>query len=402
MDDMHKVYNYITSIKDPYHFISNISVEHRSNNPKRDYLFCNTAQGKHVPVSPERISNMLNKLLIQLEDNLAGERILVIGFAETATLLGSYVADNLSGVTYHLQTTREQSLLTKLGNTNQLIEFSEEHSHATQQLLYGNLKSIDDAGGYTYILFVEDEISTGKTILNFINEFRSIRSNVKYGVASICNWQSDKDKQIYKDNNIDTFCLISGKIKDVNATMGIKSIPIDNHVHGAGESFRDPVIKRMVYNTHREIFTSERCGRQVSKKYFDYYYKDTVNLYNEIATFLGKATNVLVIGTEEFMYIPFLLAKEISSDRCTVHTHSTSRSSIDITNGALKDKVWLHSAYDINRQTYIYNLKKYNKVIILSDTLADKETQDAFLKDLVNMLIIKGNRERDILYVNII
>lgn len=404
MDTLHDINRYISDIEDRTNFVHNISVEHRSNNPRRDYLFCNAVQGKHIPAKPKEISDMLDKMLDELEAKLAYNNILVIGFAETATSLGSYIADNLSGVKYHLQTTREQALLSSLGNNNQLIEFSEEHSHATQQLLYGNMADIDKAGGFDYVLFVEDEISTGKTILNFINEFKSIRDGIRYGVVSVCNWQSDKDRQTYKNNNIDTFALIRGKIKDVNANMGIDVSSIrreNNWGPDFGAVFDDIDIKRLVYDTGKNIFTTERCGRRVISSRYNYYYEDMLKLRKEVSGFIGNSSNVLVLGTEEFMYIPYLFARELSKQVSNVYTHATTRSSIDTTDAALKSKFWLHSAYEENRQTYVYNLKKYDKVIILSDSIAEQNVQDAFIRDITASLLVSGNNKTDIMYINI-
>ena len=60
------------------------------------------------------------------------ERIAIIGFAETATAIGNYVAAKLPNCVYEMQTTREELL-----GEEPIIEFFEEHSHAKQQLLYG-------------------------------------------------------------------------------------------------------------------------------------------------------------------------------------------------------------------------------------------------------------------------
>jgi len=81
------------------------------------------------------------------------------------------------------------------------IAFEEEHSHASSQKLLFNPKELPD---FDRILFIEDEITTGNTILNFVKEFEKIKPNTKYSVASILNWQNEKNTLIFKELGIDT------------------------------------------------------------------------------------------------------------------------------------------------------------------------------------------------------
>ena len=129
-----------------------MTVEHRSNNPKRDYLFCNKIQGKHIPVSPSLAFDIFDELAYIVDKKLKDKRVVVVGFAETATAIGGYMASHVESCVYHLQTSRENC-----SPSGRLIEFSEEHSHATEQYLYGELDAMPK---FDYILFVEDEIST--------------------------------------------------------------------------------------------------------------------------------------------------------------------------------------------------------------------------------------------------
>lgn len=188
-----------------------VGVCKRINNSKRDFLFVNKYQGKHYPQKPSNIFKMLDEFIENIKIN--DEKVLVIGFAETATAIGNYVSAKLPNCIYNMQTTRE-----KLENHKPIIEFREEHCHAPQQLLYGN---IDIFNNIHRVLFVEDEITTGKTIINFIKEINKINPSLKYAVASILNWQDKDSMNLYKENNIDTFYLIKGLIKDVNSKVDV-------------------------------------------------------------------------------------------------------------------------------------------------------------------------------------
>ena len=386
--------------------LSNImTVEHRSNNPKRDFLFCNKEQGKHIPVSPSEAFDMFDELAFSVEQALQGRKVVVVGFAETATAIGGYIADHLSSCVYYLQTTRENCAPMK-----SVIEFSEEHSHATEQYLYGAIESIPE---FDYILFVDDEISTGKTIINFIEAFKGIKGGIDFGVASVCNWQNDDNKAIYGNMHIDTFALITGTLKDagmkmnVNIETDVTEYAFNGECQCGGDCKCGGTCKcneawtREIHVSHYNPFMLERTGRVPC----DNDYKNLVNTITTFAlNFVGNAEKVLVLGTEEFMYIPMLVGEQIESWGKTVYCHATSRSSIDIIEGndgviydGIVNKHKLHSAYDAERVTYIYNLREYDHVLIVSDANMTSE----FKKDIVAALIDAGNKKDNITFLTV-
>ena len=101
-----------------------IQVAKRENNPKRHYLYVNPLQGKHLPVSPSRSLALFASLAEEAAQRFAGERLLVVGFAETATAIGAALAYGAGNVDFYCSTTREA-----LPGADYLF-FSESHSHA--------------------------------------------------------------------------------------------------------------------------------------------------------------------------------------------------------------------------------------------------------------------------------
>ena len=65
-----------------------------------------------------------------------------------------------------MHTTREV-----ISDTDMIVEFKELHSHAVQQTLQSD-KWDELIKDKTHIVFVEDEISTGTTIMNFVNALK--------------------------------------------------------------------------------------------------------------------------------------------------------------------------------------------------------------------------------------
>ena len=137
----------------------------RFNNARRNYLLVNPLLGKHLPTKPSAALDMMNALGSKVAEKFPDARV-VIGFAETATAIGAVVAKNLSDECFYLQTTRENFA----GN---FVEFLEEHSHAPEQKLFAENFS-ELLNQTAEVVFVDDELSTGKTLLNNIRRLKKI------------------------------------------------------------------------------------------------------------------------------------------------------------------------------------------------------------------------------------
>lgn len=355
--------NYITDLEEYSDFSSSqVSVEHRSNNPRRDYLFVNHVQAKHIPCNPLNTIQMVGYLSAKLLGVLKeDDSVLVVAFAETATALGNLLADTLPMCTMVVQTTREA-----IKSTDDFLTFEEEHSHATQHRII-----MPDIQQFSYILFVDDEITTGKTILNFINAMQLEESNVhmRFGVASICNWQNEYYAHIFKSLNIDTFCLLRGGISDINQKVqdyipSMKPSAIQQAIPVLLPDVTialDLVDERFPHKSRREI---ER-------------------LLVEIRSGCpGDALSFRVIGTEEFMYLPIKFAEYLACCGGDLYCHSTTRSKIDIAEPYEKGLCSRHefsSVYEADRRVYLYNLEKYTDMILV---LTDGSNTTAFKKEL--------------------
>ena len=177
-----------------------VRIAKRENNQKRKYLVMNRLQGKHIPVKPHEALAMFQALANQLREQYNEERLLVIGFAETATAIGAAVAAALDAD--YIQTTRE------IVPNVEYLYFSEEHSHATEQKLVKN--DIDCAvKTINRILFVEDEVTTGKTIRNIIDVLKKqYPQKIQFSVASILNGMNQEALDIYNKYGIDLFWLV--------------------------------------------------------------------------------------------------------------------------------------------------------------------------------------------------
>lgn len=192
----------------------------RHHNTKRTYLLVDPLQGKHIPVSPTASLTMLRTLGSQFAA-AAPDVDLVIGFAETATAVGAVVASMLSENCRYIHTTREPSAISA-----SMIEFQEEHSHATEQFL-----CLEQLGKWLRnarsIAFVDDELSTGKTLLNMIGEIRKQFPEINHKsvwAVSIINRLTDERIAVMASQGIRCFSLVQLPLVDLTSHVEKYSI----------------------------------------------------------------------------------------------------------------------------------------------------------------------------------
>jgi len=333
-----------------------VTVAKRDNNTKRPYLYVNPIQGKHIPVTPSKPIDLFEYMGSILDERYPNEDILVIGFAETATAVGAGIACSAKNVKWCMQTTREKY------EDAEYLFFTESHSHATEQsLITNNLAKI--IGLVDRIVFAEDEVTTGNTIMKLINSIKVYFPNVsvKYTILSILNSMSDSRIDTLKNMDID--CLYVDKIPfeyKIDVIDEYEYIEFDNKTYEettTPDIFQvDCLNLRYVCNTYEYIESVERYVQKVISK-----------------CDLGSSNKILVLGTEEFMFPPLVVAKtieELYPDKVVVY-HATTRSPIMVSHSLgypLHKRNVLMSLYDANRLTYVYNLTDYDMAIVLSDS----------------------------------
>lgn len=137
-------------------------------NPKRAHLLVSQVLGKHVPQSPEVVYAAgfgLGERVRALLGEDGAAAAVVLGYAETATGLGHCVADGLGPAPYLHSTRRPVPGVEPAGG------FEEAHSHATSHLLLPEDPRL--LAGNGPLVLVDDEFSTGNTVLNTIRDLHA-------------------------------------------------------------------------------------------------------------------------------------------------------------------------------------------------------------------------------------
>ncbi|MFF7474912.1 phosphoribosyltransferase domain-containing protein [Streptomyces sp. NPDC008092] len=183
-------------------------------NPRRAHLLVSNVLGKHVPQSPAVVYGHGFALGRRVRD-LLGERearqSVVLGYAETATGLGHAVADGVGLAPYLHSTRRPVAGVTPAGG------FEESHSHATSHLLLPEDPAL--LAGDGPLVLVDDEFSTGNTVLNTIRDLHARYPRKRYVVVALVDMRSPADagrltdfaREI--DARVDLVAAASGTVK---------------------------------------------------------------------------------------------------------------------------------------------------------------------------------------------
>ncbi|MFJ3764957.1 phosphoribosyltransferase [Streptomyces sp. NPDC090082] len=157
-------------------------------NPKRAHLLVSSVLGKHVPQRPSVVYGSglgLGRRVRELLGDEEAARSVVLGYAETATALGHAVADGLGLAPYLHSTRRPVPGVARAGG------FEESHSHATSHLLLPEDPEL--LAGDGPLVLVDDEFSTGNTVLNTIRALHARYPRGRYVVVALVDMRSTAD-----------------------------------------------------------------------------------------------------------------------------------------------------------------------------------------------------------------
>ena len=302
-------------------------------NKKRGFLFVSKVLGKHIPTKPSIMEQTYKKLskLIPKSD----EKTLFIGFAETATALGQGVfeASNLKD-SFYIHSTRYTT------NKKVLLQFYEEHCHAPSHIFYEptNQKLKKLLKNITRVILIDDEVSTGNTANNLVIQLKKTLPNVKkFYLLTILNWSNKEYK------NFEYLYLYKG---DFSFTPKNLETPKN-------------IVSELKIPKNIDNLIPKNFGRFGIEK-LNLKFKFDTNLKNK---------KVLVLGTGEFMYPPYLFAKFLEENGIDVYFQATTRSPINV-DLAIKSKLNFKDNYFEEIDNFLYNVidKTYDKIFICYET----------------------------------
>ncbi|MFF1414240.1 phosphoribosyltransferase [Streptomyces sp. NPDC058289] len=317
-------------------------------NPKRAHLLVSRVLGKHVPQSPAAVYAAgygLGERVRELLGDAEAASAVVLGYAETATGLGHCVADGLGSAPYLHSTRRPVPGVEAAGG------FEEAHSHATSHLLLPEDPKL--LAGSGPLVLVDDEFSTGNTVLNTIADLHARHPRGHYVVVALVDMRSpaDRDRLVAFAEElgarVDLISLASGTVSLPEGVLE-KGRALVEHYEAEAGGGQDQPLRRLssgvrggapaddphpitrveldwpagIPDGGRHGFTpSHRAALEAALP----------AMADRLEAALGAApARVLVLGNEELMYAPLRLAQalEASGAAAEVRFSTTTRSPV--------------------------------------------------------------------------
>ena len=315
-------------------------------NPKRAFLFVSRVLGRHIPARPSLMADSFNALAAHIPSDLPGP-VLVIGMAETAVGLGG-------GVHRALSQTRDDSVYlvsTRHPTGSELFaRFEEEHSHASSHLLHlpQDPKTRELMLTARSLVLVDDEASTGNTFINLSNALAEAGlSNIERLVTvTLTDWSQDAVRKEL-GQHVTSVSLLDGRYTfDEDPTAELPEMPEVGSV-AQGDWPLD---------------ANRDWGRMGVREHLD-------TLAPDLEVTPGE--RILVVGTSEFVWRPFLLAERLEKAGADVHFSSTSRSPIALGH-AIDHALSFSDNYGLGIPNFLYNVApgQFDRVLICSETPA--------------------------------
>ncbi|MFE7389882.1 phosphoribosyltransferase [Streptomyces sp. NPDC057582] len=356
-------------------------------NPKRAHLLVSNVLGKHVPQRPSVVYGAGVELGLRVRA-LLGEaearRAVVLGYAETATGLGHAVADGLGLAPYLHSTRRPVEGVARAGG------FEESHSHATSHLLLPEDPALLARGSGAPLVLVDDEFSTGNTVLNTIRALHELYPRDRYVIVALVDMRSAADRE-----RLTGFAAEIGARVDLVA-RGTGTVRLPDGVLEKGqalvaahESEREPAragaagpggpCTRVELEWPTGVPDGGRHG-------FTPAHRETLEsalpaMAARIAGALGtEARRILVLGFEELMYAPLRLGTALEEHTdAEVRYSTTTRSPVLAVNDpgyAIRSRL-VFPAHDNPADgpgvRYAYNVAHagFDAVVVVVDSAAD-------------------------------
>ena len=330
------------------------SFARRENNSKRDFIIINKYQSKPYPSDPLKTTAEFSELGRELKRHFDGERVCVIGFAETAVAVGAFFARELGDDCFYISTTRE-----KLPDCFENITTEESHSHAAlHRLCIRNAAALRRA---ERLIIADDEFTTGSTAIKLAVKLKEFLSpDCRITAAAFI--ASEEAVSNFRENGIE--CLAPKRFKRSDVKFPVNYLPDIEITPRMPDA---EICLNAIYDF--------RLGVNIGE-----YFEECERLCKKIAERLREcgyiSRNIAVIGTEELCVPPIILGKLLGETGCCVTVQGVTRSPMlpsEEGDYAVRSRAALSSLYDSERKVYLYNIGSADVSVIITDAEAPDE-----------------------------
>lgn len=292
------------------------------HNRRRAHLLVSTVLGKHIPARPVDVRGAADRLGDAVQAAVGvGVPVAAVGFAETATGLGHCVAHRITADVYLHSTRRPGS---HVAGT-----FEEGHSHATTHLLRPADPSLLTARDPdTPLVLVDDEISTGSTALAAIRALHHRYPRRRYVVASLVDMRTAEHRAATDRAARD----LGVRVDHVSLAQGRIALP-DGLIDAAAAlnpAPSNPVgdVRGQVRIRHVDWPAGVPDGGRHGFRAADTaaFERAVGDIADRVTADLFPGRPVVVVGHEELMYLPLLLAEHVDRAGWPTRFQTTTRS----------------------------------------------------------------------------
>ena len=344
-------------------------------NPRRAFLFVSTVLGRHIPVAPHAHRAALDALTTRALDHLLDGPVFVMGFAETAVGIGAGVFDglarNLPGRRIgYAHTTRHVP-----AGRDPWFTIVEGHSHATDHAIMPPGPGVCHPGQDSTLVLVDDESTTGTTFAKLAGGLFS--NGAKFGrivLVTLTDWSG------------------GDAVSRVAAAAGIDDVRSVSLTTGSWQWSQDPAAGRSQLPPR----VPSGCPAWISG--IDQPWQaprnglagEDVETGAELLRGLALPAvsgrgPVLVIGSGEHVWQPFLVAEAIEVAGHETAFIATTRSPIR-PGPVISHKITFPDHFGIGLEMYLHNVDPRN----WADILLFVETSSAGVPHALRERIGKG------------
>ena len=316
-------------------------------NPKRAFLFVSKVLGRHIPVAPHLMQQRYVELAAKISGDLPGP-VLFIGMAETAVGLAAGVFREAS------KTIDAPVLLTSTRHPVEgelLCEFKENHSHATDHLIYQPQDPLlrERVLQARTLVLIDDEATTGNTFYNLLQALQAAGLNrlSKVVTVTLTDWSQD---------SLTTRCALPVEVVALvkggwqwapRPDAPLPEMPAVN-VTARGDV---PIARRQDWGRLGMLESQAALGAALTTE---------------------RGEKILVLGSGEFVWQPFLLAERLEQAQADVRFGSLTRSPI-AQGMAIASAITFTDNYGLGMPNFVYNVahQRFDRVIVCVETPID-------------------------------
>lgn len=333
-------------------------------NPKRAFLFVSTVLGRHIPVRPQALREAADGLAERVAARLGIGPVLVMSYAETAVGLGLGVFDGLRRRISNRQigflpTTRFRPV-----GLAPWFETREDHSHAVDHMILPPARDVIPAGeSEGTLVLVDDETTTGNTFAYLADGLARMGLGFKQIIQVVLtDWSDGRSiKSLAKSfpgSDLSIVSLLRGRYS-WSATPGANARPLPALCAPECPVWSPPL--EAPFGVPRTGITAGNLALEMRAW--------EIFVSREIVRILPTNGRVLVIGTGEHVWYPFLAAEQIERAGFDVGFIATTRSPV-VPGSVIRNQICFPDHFGIGLTMYLNNVdpEEWDEILLFTET----------------------------------